>query len=592
MEKKNYQALVISSKETKAGSGLFEVKLWWPNHPEFKPGQFVTLAPACPTSQARRPFTIYQHDDESITLLINVVGRNTKLYANLAPNNCIHIAGPKGAPTSYDKNAERYILVAGGAGVASVVPFAEQIRELDKNVEVYIGAFSQAQLAGVDYLTSLGCLVDTITDSGKGKTGFVTELLKVALKSKNDNTVVISCGPPGMLKKVAELTSDCHESWVLLEEYLLCGGNFDCKGCAIKGKDKSFLYLCIDGPAFSASWVDFDPLIERENVITVSSSDTEETVPENPLAVTLTGQDGRKLCLSKPFMIASGCKDCGSDAPDRDYIGAEITKGIKKEKTPGNEGPRVWEVPGGALNSIGLAGKGVELTIKEDFPVWKSSKLPLFANVSGSTVKEYVSVSCKCIEAGVDAIELNISCPNVEGAGMIFGVDPKLTHEVVAAVRKEIPNNIPIISKLTPGIGIFIADIAKAAVEAGSDMISLINTLSAIDYDIDTWLPRPGHGFAGLSGPPIFPHALWHVRQVCRALPKVPIIGVGGIHSGETAVKMFLVGASAIQVGTARFTNPNIIIEIHHFLLNYLKKYGFTSIDQIVGKAKKGKGEK
>lgn len=588
MKSQEYLATVLSCRETSKGSGMFELRLKWLNHPKFEPGQFVALSPAHPASLIWRPFSAYAQDKKSVTLLIKVVGKNTRLYSQLQNGDTINISGPKGSPILIDDRAKRYLLVTGGAGVAGIRPLSEKLCKDGRNVDVLIGAFAPNQIVGVDRFKASGCRVKTITETGNGEQGLVTDLLKREIAQGAEDTVVVSCGPLRMLKEVAELTIECRQSWVLLEEILACRGNFDCKGCAIWGKDKKVKYLCRDGPAFSASWPDYDKLIMREEKIELV--DTKESQPDNQslLSVKLTGQEDGILHLRSPIMNASGSKDCYSSSSDFECLGAVVCKGIKHNEVLGNEGPRVWEVPGGLLNSIGLAGKGVERFKQEDLPVWKNYGLPVIGNIAGNSVAEYVDNSYECVKAGVDALELNVSCPNVAGMGITFGVDPQSTYEVVNAVRREI--HVPIITKLTPGAGVFITDVAKAAVDAGTDILSLINTVLALDYDIDTWLPKPGYGFGGMSGPNIFHHALWNVRQVYKAQLGVPIIGVGGIHSGETAVKMFLAGANAIQVGTARFTNPNVMSEIYDYLLVYLKKYGFIDINEIVGKGKKGKG--
>lgn len=287
--------------------------------------------------------------------------------------------------------------------------------------------------------------------------------------------------------------------------------------------------------------------------------------------------------FENPVWTASGTFGFGLEyAPylDLNKVGAVCVKGLSIKPREGNEPPRIWETPCGMLNAIGLQNPGVEYFVEKIVPELKKYKCRVVANIYGSTVEEYVEVA-KVLKGvdGVDAIELNISCPNVKKGGLAFGVDPieaaRLTEAVKGATDK------PVIVKLSPNVT-DIVEIAKAVESAGADALSAINTLLGMAIDIKKRKPRIKNKFGGLSGPAIKPVAVRMVYQVSKAV-SIPVIGIGGISNWEDAVEFFLAGASAVQVGTANFFNPKAVEEIVEGLEGYLKEMGYSDISELIG---------
>jgi len=287
--------------------------------------------------------------------------------------------------------------------------------------------------------------------------------------------------------------------------------------------------------------------------------------------------------FENPVWTASGTFGFGLEyAPylDLNQIGAICVKGLSIKPREGNDPPRIWETPCGMLNAIGLQNPGVEYFLNEIVPKLKSYRCRVIANIYGSTVEEYVAVAKEISGAdGVDAVELNISCPNVKKGGLAFGVDPveaaRLTEEVKKVLDK------PLIVKLSPNVT-DIVEIARAIESAGADALSAINTLLGMAIDIRRRKPRLKNKFGGLSGPAIKPVAVRMVYQVSRAV-KIPVIGIGGISTWEDAVEFFLAGAHAVQVGTANFFNPKAVEEIVEGIKKYMKEEGFKNVEEMVG---------
>ena len=290
--------------------------------------------------------------------------------------------------------------------------------------------------------------------------------------------------------------------------------------------------------------------------------------------------------FENPVWTASGTFGFGLEyAPyiDLNKVGAVCVKGLSINPREGNEPPRIWETPCGMLNAIGLQNPGVKYFIEKIVPELQKYKTKVIANIYGSTIEEYIAVAkeLKGVD-GVDAVELNISCPNVKKGGLALGVDPVEAAKLTEAVKKN--TDKPVIVKLSPNVT-DIVEIAKSVESAGADALSAINTLLGMAIDIYKRKPRIKNRFGGLSGPAIKPVAVRMVYQVSKAV-KIPVIGIGGISTWEDAVEFFLAGASAIQVGTANFFNPKAVEEIVDGLEKYLREMGYGSIKELVGDLK------
>jgi dihydroorotate dehydrogenase (NAD+) catalytic subunit len=277
--------------------------------------------------------------------------------------------------------------------------------------------------------------------------------------------------------------------------------------------------------------------------------------------------------MKNPVMVASGTFGFGKEYAeyiDLNKLGAIVTKSITLKPREGNPPPRLVETPAGMLNSIGLENPGIEGFLAEELPFLAKFDTPIIVNIAGESIEEYAELA-KILsrESTVKGLEINISCPNVKKGGMSFGVDPKLTAEVIAQVRKS-ALSLPIIAKLTPNVT-DITVIAKAAVEAGADALSAINTILGMAIDIETGKSRLGTLTGGLSGPAIKPIALRMVYEISHTV-NVPVIGIGGIVSGQDAYEFILAGAKAVQVGTANFIDVEAPLKIIKELEAYLNK--------------------
>ncbi len=294
-----------------------------------------------------------------------------------------------------------------------------------------------------------------------------------------------------------------------------------------------------------------------------------------------------RLKFINPVMAASGTFGYGQEYKELvriDGLGAIVTKSITLKPLKGNAPPRIWESTAGMLNAIGLQNDGIEDFLANRLPFLKDLNTRIIASIAGKCRQEYKELAKRLESAPVDAIEINISCPNVEhhGSARLFAQDAKETAGIVRAVRKATKKTV--ITKLSPNVT-DITEIAKAAEGAGTDAISLINTLIGMDVDITTQRPRLANITGGLSGPAIKPVALRMTWEVYQAV-KIPIIGIGGIMSTEDALAFFLCGARAIQVGTANFVNPQTITSIIDGISNYLKKNRLKSIQELTGRLK------
>lgn len=289
------------------------------------------------------------------------------------------------------------------------------------------------------------------------------------------------------------------------------------------------------------------------------------------------------ITLKNPVIAASGTFGYGeeySDIIDLSKIGAVVTKGITLEPRQGNPAPRIAETPSGMLNAIGLQNVGVHEFVEKKLPFYRERKVPCIVNIAGKKPEEYGEIArILNKETGITAIEVNVSCPNVGKSGLEFGVDPKGIAEVVKCVKSA--TAIPVIIKLSPNVT-DIVTMAKAAVEAGADILSLINTLVGMAVDINTRRPKIANVTGGLSGPAIKPVGVRMVYAVAKAV-KVPIIGMGGICNAEDAIEYLIVGATAVQVGTAIFYDPSVLERIVSGIENYCEQNGIDDVNELIG---------
>ncbi|OEH84735.1 dihydroorotate dehydrogenase B catalytic subunit [Desulfuribacillus stibiiarsenatis] len=292
------------------------------------------------------------------------------------------------------------------------------------------------------------------------------------------------------------------------------------------------------------------------------------------------------LQLKNPIMPASGCYGFGKEYAqyyDLNKLGAIVVKATTPHERLGNSVPRIAETPAGMLNAIGLQNPGVEVVLEKELPWLKQYDTPVIVNIAGSTLEEYIEVAEKLNQAeNVAALEVNISCPNVKAGGLAFGTDCVMAEKVIREVKNI--SRYPIIAKLSPNVT-DIVSISQSVEQAGADAVSLINTLLGMAIDVHRQKPVLANVMGGLSGPAVKPVALRMVWQVSSAV-KIPVIGIGGITTGNDVVEFLLAGASAVQIGTANFVDPYACINILQELEEFLSTKSITDIQELIGKAK------
>ena len=290
--------------------------------------------------------------------------------------------------------------------------------------------------------------------------------------------------------------------------------------------------------------------------------------------------------FNTPIFTASGCASSGKELaqffPLKD-IGAVVTKSVMNKPRYGRPTPRMAETPSGMLNSIGLQGPGIEAFLANDIPWLVEQNSRIIISIAGETIEEYATLARKIRSVpGISAIEVNISCPNVENRGLVFACDPDASRRVIDGVRKTIGGELPIIAKLSPDVT-NLPEIATGVVESGADALALINTVLGMVINLETMRPHLGGKTGGLSGPAIRPVAVRAIYQVHAALPEVPILGMGGVSSGRDALELILAGASGVSIGTASFGNPHAAVEIQSELRDLLIAKGFSSLKSAIG---------
>jgi dihydroorotate dehydrogenase (NAD+) catalytic subunit len=290
--------------------------------------------------------------------------------------------------------------------------------------------------------------------------------------------------------------------------------------------------------------------------------------------------------LVNPVMTASGCAAAGQELHqffDVAEIGAVVTKSIMRDPRSGRPTPRMVETASGMLNSIGLQGPGIDAFLAKDLPWLLRHDARPIVSIAGSSLGEYAELARRVGNTpGVAAIEVNISCPNVENRGLVFACDPVQASRVLSVVRRDTPRGVPVLAKLSPDVT-SIVEIAGSVIEAGADGLVMINTLLGLNIDLDTMRPTLGGVTGGLSGPAVKPVAVRAVWQTAAAYPGVPIVGVGGIATGADALEFLAAGATAVQVGTAIFNDPSAPIRVVRELRAELAARGFAKVTDAVG---------
>jgi dihydroorotate dehydrogenase (NAD+) catalytic subunit len=581
---------ILEKRRIHGDSQTFAMDFEWPIFKEDPlPGQFILVKIS--DTELPIPISIAQFGDDRITTYIKAVGNGTENITMRKTNTRIEIAGPFGNGFKIEPE-KNYLLVGGGIGAAPLLFIAQQLESEPNHISAVIGARTNSDLLN-DPFFSFDMNVKTVTDEMDGPvTNFMQrEIDYIQHLFGLDNLEIVTCGPWPMMKKVAEIAKTnglrCH---VILEEMIICGVG-SCKGCGIQLKGGHVVELCQHGPVMDGHLIDWNATKKKKLIELPERKAAAISSQDNPLAITLLGQEGRKLFLRYPFMNAS--KGVGITALKKgyvkaDYLGAYVTEGITSGHRDGNPSPRVREIPGGLINAIGLQNEGVRPFIQEDLPFLESLGIPIIINISGNTIDEFEFVASELASyksSATLALEINISCPNNRlGRQEIFAVSPDETYAVVSTVRK-VSKDLFLIVKLSPSASNIVA-IGKKAVLAGADALSAINTLPGTDVDPYSLKVKISGGMGGISGTAIRHLAYRCISQLYQANLGVPLIGIGGINDAESNFKMHVFGANATAACTAFYTNPNLPVEIKTGLSNFMSIHNASHIQELIGRAK------
>lgn len=579
------------------------VRLEW--HGEAYPGCFYQLQPR--NEYLRRPISLYGNGEGYIDLAIRAAGSGTKELLGRQIGDQIDCFGPLGHGyelpfPSETGEKKRYLLVGGGIGVAPLLPVYHYLKDhLNAVVDFVVGFRDEPYFHhNATYVCSdSGIFQNSLSPQTElnqeiryihGHVGLALE----ELLSLNQYADVFACGPKPMLEAVAKSTvAQGYDPQLLTEEHFGCGVGA-CLVCTCEvHADQRYARVCADGPMFRASelvkkgerWSPKEEVNTRLRRTTHQPStcklncyhtDSKSKSDDDvDLSVNLGG-----LKLKSLLTAASGTFGFGKEYNqffDISILGGVSVKGLTLELKHGNPGRRIAELPSGMMNSVGLQNPGVRHFIEKEMEFLRSRNVAILANVNGCDIKEMVRISQLVSDAKVDAVELNISCPNVAAGGIAFGSDPAVVREVVSKVRQVV--EVPLIVKLTPNVT-DIAAIARICAEEGADAVSLINTVTGYALSVDERKPQLMRGIGGMSGPAVKAVALKCVRQVSDSV-SIPILGMGGISSAKDVIAFLMAGATAVAIGTAIFRDPLLPVKIDRDLRIWMKTQGYHNISEV-----------
>ena len=542
-------------------------------------GQFFMLRAKKSQLLLARPISVFsveiipEQGQVKIEFLILLKGQGTKELCSLKQGDQVELLGPCGNSFPRPESGANICLVGGGVGIAPVAGFASSLP--DNSYDFY-ASFKSASY-GLQNIRAKD-LVITTDDGSQGIHGMISAALTVTRLKEKNYTSVYACGPTPMLRYIQGICREANvQCYLSLEQKMACGMGV-CLGCTIQTLD-GYKRCCKDGPVFAGQKIIFEEPARLE---------WREKLKEVDLSVNVGG-----LRMSNPVIASSGTFGFGTEYDsvfDIDTIGGISSKGLTIEPRQGNTGIRVWETPSGLMNSIGLQNPGIPHFIKEELPQMKKLGAAVIANLSGSTAESYCEGARLLEESDVDAIELNISCPNVATGGAAFGMACQSAGDITKKIRAIVSK--PLIVKLTPQAS-DIVGVAMACKKAGADAISLCNSFQGVAIDIERGVPVFDKIKAGFGGPAVRPIALrlvWEVVEAMNKLPeeeRIPVIGIGGIATWRDAAEFIMAGAAAVQVGTATFANPFAMKEIVEGLEAFMKRKGYKTIADFCGIAQR-----
>ena len=578
-------------------------------------GQFYMLHAVRSDVLLGRPISVYHSEKKSdgsveLSFLILLKGKGTKELSSLEPSDKINLIGPCGNRFPYPENlvvecaqgariettaasdkavvsirpsansttSGRVLIIGGGIGVAPVAGFAET---LPAGSYDFYASFKSGSY-GLENLQA-NKLVITTDDGSVGVHGMLPAALTEDTLRTGNYEAVYACGPTPMLAYIQKICQAVGvKSWLSMEARMACGVGV-CLGCVIDTKEGK-KRCCKDGPVFDGSILIFEPVTEVAGIKVKPRREPLAASEEPDLSFTL-----KNVKFPNPVIGSSGCFGFGVEYKtlfDVNRLGGISSKGLTLEPRQGNDGIRLHETPSGLMNSIGLQNPGIPHFIEHELPEMLKLKPVAIANLSGSSIETYVE-GAKLLDATeVPVIELNISCPNVSAGGAAFGMTCVSAEQAVRSVRAVTKK--PLIVKLTPQSHELLP-VALACIEAGADAISLCNSFQGIAIDIERGVPVFDKLKAGFGGPAVRPIAVRLVYEVVEAINKlpadrrVPVIAIGGAASWEDAVEFIMAGASAVQVGTATFANPDAMLNMIDGLSAFMKRKGYKKLEDFRG---------
>lgn len=542
-------------------------------------GQFFMLRSHSSQKLLARPISVFSvqilpdNNSAKIEFLILKKGKGTRELCALKSGDRVELLGPCGNTFPRPIEGSNICIVGGGVGIAPVAGFASTLP--DQTYDFYASFKSGSY--GLQNIKAKTLFITT-DDGSQGISGMISAALNASDLKARKYTAVYACGPAPMLRYIQGICRDANvQCYLSLEEKMACGMGV-CLGCTVQTVE-GYKRCCKDGPVFAGQKIIFDDPLPPQKRNAVGVID---------LSVNVGG-----LRLKKPVIASSGTFGFGTEYEsvfDISSLGGISSKGLTLEPRQGNSGRRLWETPSGLMNSIGLQNPGIPHFIKEELPQMKKLGTAVIANLSGSSIQSYCEGARLLENSDVDAIELNISCPNVSTGGAALGMSCQTASDATKRIREIVTK--PLIVKLTPQAS-DVVGVALACREAGADAISLCNSFQGVAIDIEKGEPVFDKVKAGFGGPAVRPIALRYVWEVVEAMNKlpedqrIPVIGIGGIATWRDAVEFIMAGAAAVQVGTATFANPLAMKEIIEGIEAFMRRKGYSSVKDFRGIAQK-----
>lgn len=570
--------------ETVAGArpenSIYKLSVTVPQERVPLPGQFYMIHAKRSNCLLGRPISVFHAEKKNgtyVEFMILKKGKGTEELVSLEKDDDITLLGPLGNIFPVPAANTKVCIVGGGIGVAPVAGFAESLPAKSYD---FFASFKSGSY-GLDNVKA-DSLVITTDDGSVGVHGMLPSALTVDTLKNGNYSAVYACGPTPMLRYVKQIAEEAGvQAWLSMEARMACGMGV-CLGCTIPTTE-GYKRCCKDGPVFDSKVLDFTKFQRPVSKFT-THPEVMEGKEKPDMSFTLKG-----VRFENPVIASSGTFGYGTEYEsvfDVNRLGGIASKGLTLEPRQGNDGIRVWETPAGVMNSIGLNNPGIPHFIENELPAMMALKPVTVANLSGSSIETYVEGAKLLEKTDVPVIELNISCPNVAAGGAAFGMRCDLAESVVKAVRAATTK--PLIVKLTPQAQ-NLNEVALTCIKNGADAISLCNSFQGVAIDIETGRPVFDKIKAGFGGPAVRPIAVrlvYELVQAINTLPeneRVPVIAIGGLSTWQDIVEFVMVGASAVEVGTATFANPLAMLQMIDGLEAYMKRKGFKSLDDFRG---------